>query len=83
MPGSKASRYPGFPVTESAPIVLPWNEWFIAMISCSVLPSFKYAYLRAALIAPSMASAPLFVKNTRSMPDTSFSFFAASMAGML
>ena len=23
----------GLPVTERAPILLPWNEWFMAMIS--------------------------------------------------
>ena len=55
----------------------PWKEFCIAIIS--YLPdSFVYAYFRADFKAPSIASVPLFVKNTRSIPEISFNFFAAS-----
>ena len=50
--GSNAARFAGWPVTESAPSVRPWNEPSSATIS--VLP----VALRAHLIAASFASAP-------------------------
>ena len=44
-----------------------------------ILPDFLlYAYRLAAFKAPSFASDPLFVKNTRSIPEIRFSFCAAS-----
>ena len=44
----------------------------------SVFPSFKKAYFLAVLTAPSTASAPLLVKNTRSIPEIFVSLPAAS-----
>ena len=44
-------------------------------------PSFNQAYFLTALMAPSMASVPLFVKNTRLNPEASTTFFAASAIG--
>ena len=55
--GSNASRFAGWPVTDSAPIVRPWNE-----PSSATMPGVPVA-LRAHLSAASIASAPELQKN--------------------
>ncbi len=74
--GSKGSLYSGCPVTDTAPAVLPWKECSMAI--SSYLPDFLVqAYFLAAFNAPSIASAPLFVKNTLSIPEALANAFAA------
>ena len=75
--GSKGSRYSECPVTDTAPTVLPWKEWFMAINSYRP-DFFVQAYFLAAFNAPSMASAPLFVKNTLSMPEAAARASAAA-----
>ena len=55
--GSNAARFAGWPVTESAPNVRPWNEPSSATISV------RPVALRAHLSAASIDSAPELQKN--------------------
>ena len=73
--GSNAARFAGWPVTESAPSVRPWNEFSSATIP--VLP----VALRAYLIAASIASAPELQKNACAPPKRSESSSASRVIG--
>ena len=64
-------------------LILDEIQCGMAMISWPACPSLVYAYFFAALMAPSMASVPLFVKKIRSIPLAFSAFFAASMVGTL
>ena len=56
--GSKPWWYFGWPVAVTVAIVRPWNELWVAMISYRSVEKRSLAYLRAILIAASLASAP-------------------------
>ena len=73
--GSKAVRFAGCPVTESAPSVRPWNE------PSSVTNSVRPVALRAHFSAASIDSAPELQKNDRAPPKRSESFAASSVIG--
>ena len=63
--GSNASRFAGWPVTDSAPSVRPWKE-----PSSATMPGLPVA-LRAYLSAASIASAPELQKNACAPPNRS------------
>ena len=63
--GSNGARFAGWPVTESAPIVRPWNE------PSSATTPLRPVALRAHLSAASTASAPELQKNACAPPKTS------------
>ena len=73
--GSKAARFAGCPVTESAPSVRPWNEF-----SSATMPGLPVA-LRAYLIADSTASAPELQKKASAPPKRSESSSARRIIG--
>ena len=73
--GSKAARFPGCPVAESAPSVRPWND-----PSSATIPGFPVA-LRAYLSAASIASAPELQKNACAPPKRSERSDASFSAG--
>ena len=75
--GSKASRLPDWPVTESAPSVRPWKE----PVS-ETTPGLPVA-LRAYLSPASTASAPELQKNARAPPKRSESRSASAIIGSL
>ena len=75
--GSNAARFAGWPVTESAPNVRPWNEPSSATISV------RPVALRAHLSAASTASAPELQKNALAPPKRSESFAASSCIGVV
>jgi hypothetical protein len=62
--------------------VRPWKPWSKVMISEA--PSLKrLPHLRASLMAPSLASAPEFVKKTRRKAECSVMRLASRSAGSL
>jgi hypothetical protein len=73
--GSKAARFCGCPVTESAPSVRPWKEFSSATMR--VLPVAFLAYL----IAASIASAPELQKNACAPPKRSDRSAASCVIG--
>ena len=73
--GSNAARFAGWPVTESAPQVRPWNEPSSATTPC--LPVALRAYFNAA----SIASAPELQKNACAPPNRSESCSASCAIG--
>jgi len=73
--GSNAARFAGWPVTESAPNVRPWNDPSSATIS------LRPVALRAHLSAASFASAPELQKNACAPPKRSDSFCDRSSIG--
>ncbi len=73
--GSNAARFAGWPVTESAPSVRPWNE-----PSSATTPLLPVA-LRAYLSAASFASAPELQKKTVAPPKRSESRPASAAIG--
>ena len=75
--GSKPSRFVGWPVTASAPVVRPWK-----LCSSAITPGFPVA-LRAYFSAASFASAPELQKNACAPPKRSESFRASAGAGSL
>ena len=66
--------------------VRPWKLWSKVMISKRLSPApfgFSLPHLRASLIAPSLASAPQLVKNTRSKQEFCVNSVASSIIGAL
>jgi len=62
--------------------VRPWKLFSKVMISWAP-PRCTRPHLRASLIAPSLASAPVLAKNTRSKPECCVSRFASLAEGSL
>lgn len=56
---------PALPLADIVASVRPWKLWSNVMISYAPFLNLR-PHLRASLIAPSFASAPLFAKNTLS-----------------
>ena len=73
--GSNAARFAGWPVTESAPHVRPWNE-----PSSATTPGLPDA-LRAYFSAASIASAPELQKNDCAPPNRAESCSASCAIG--
>ena len=73
---------PGFPVADIVARVLPWNPCSKVMIS-KAPPLFTCPHLRASLMAPSFASAPLLAKKTRSNTELAVNLEASAMDGSL
>ena len=74
--GLNGSRFAGWPVIDSAPIVRPWNAPSVATIRFRPVN-------RESLIAASLASAPELQKKTRALesPTIDFKLAARSIAG--
>ena len=80
--GSKPACTLRLPVAESVASERPWNAFSITMIAGSAMPR-SWPYLRATLIAASLASSPELQKNTSSRPVISaMRSAAASWSGM-
>ncbi len=73
--GSNASRFAGWPVTASEPVVRPWK-----LCSSAITPGLPVA-LRAYFSTASFASAPELQKNACAPPKRSDSFCASAGAG--
>ena len=62
--GANMVSQPGLPLADMVASVRPWKPWSKVMIS-EAPPLKRRPHLRASLMAPSLASAPEFVKNIR------------------
>ena len=69
------------PVAASVAIVRPWKEPVSVTMVLLPLPYLSNAYLRAVLMAHSLASAPELEKNTRAIPVRVQSRSARSACG--
>ncbi len=68
--GSKPACALRLPVADSVAMVRPWKALSMTMMCGSSMP-LLWPYMRASLIAASLASQPELQKNTSSMPETS------------
>ena len=82
MNGPKSLWKLSCPVAESVVIVRPWKEFTsVTMLGRADAPNLSDAYLRAALMAHSLASAPELEKNTLRMPVREQSISAKTDCG--